>query len=87
MLATPDVHELFEWLRGLSFIESGRLGLYPHDLAREALVADLRWRHPIGSPNCIRTLGAITAIDWDRPEVRSNSASWPITFTSIEITR
>jgi len=45
MLAMPDVHELFEWLRGLSFIESGWLGLFPHDSAREVLVADLRWRH------------------------------------------
>lgn len=41
-----DAHELFEWLRGLSFIESGREGLFPHDLARESLVADLRWRNP-----------------------------------------
>jgi len=46
MLALPDVHELFNWLRGLSFIESGWLGLFPHDLAREVLIADLRWRHP-----------------------------------------
>lgn len=45
MLALPDVHELFEWLRGLSFIESGHLGLFPHDLAREVLIADLRWRN------------------------------------------
>jgi len=46
MLSVPDVHELFEWLRGLSFIESGQLGLFPHDLAREVLIADLRWRNP-----------------------------------------
>jgi hypothetical protein len=46
VLAMPDVHDLFEWLRGLSFIESGRQGLVPHDLAREALMADLRWRNP-----------------------------------------
>ncbi|MCL4396516.1 MAG: ATP-binding protein [Chloroflexi bacterium] len=39
-------HELFEWLRGLSFVESNREGLFPHDLAREALAADLRWRNP-----------------------------------------
>ncbi|MDQ3812874.1 MAG: ATP-binding protein, partial [Armatimonadota bacterium] len=39
-------HELFEWLRGLSFIEAGRGGIFPHDLAREALIADLRWRNP-----------------------------------------
>ena len=41
-----DAHELFDWLRGLSFIESGPEGLFPHDLAREALMADLRWRNP-----------------------------------------
>jgi len=39
-------HELFEWLRGLSFIQSRPGGLFPHDLAREALDADLRWRNP-----------------------------------------
>jgi hypothetical protein len=44
-LGMEDVHELFTWLRDLSFIESGQLGLFPHDLAREALVADLRWRN------------------------------------------
>ncbi len=46
MLAAPDAHELFDWLRSLSFIESGPQGLFPHDLAREALVADVRWRNP-----------------------------------------
>jgi hypothetical protein len=46
MVTMPDVHELFEWLRGLAFIESGPLGLFPHDVAREALVTDLRWRNP-----------------------------------------
>jgi hypothetical protein len=39
------VHQLFEWLRGLSFIEAGANGLFPHDSAREALLADLRWRN------------------------------------------
>src|SRR3712207_1351301 len=46
MVTMPEVHELFEWLRGLAFIESGALGLFPHDVAREALVTDLRWRNP-----------------------------------------
>jgi hypothetical protein len=46
MLAAEDVHELFEWLRELSFVDSGRFGLFPHDLAREAISADLRWRNP-----------------------------------------
>jgi hypothetical protein len=46
MALQTDVHDLFSWLRGLSFIESGRQGLFPHDIVREALHADLRWRNP-----------------------------------------
>jgi hypothetical protein len=46
MLHLPEARDLFDWLRGLSFIESGSLGIFPHDLAREALMADLRWRNP-----------------------------------------
>lgn len=45
-LEIPDAQEMFEWLRELSFIEAGKQGLFPHDLAREALLADLRWRNP-----------------------------------------
>ena len=36
---------LFSWLRSLSFIEDGVQDLSPHDLAREAIVASLRWRN------------------------------------------
>lgn len=38
--------ELFGWLRGLSFVRPGPLGLVPHPTAREVLAADLRWRDP-----------------------------------------
>ena len=41
-----EARALFEWLRGLSFVEAGPRGLFPHDLAREVLGADLRWRRP-----------------------------------------
>jgi hypothetical protein len=34
----------FEWLRACSFVESGRHGLFPHDLVREVVIADARWR-------------------------------------------
>lgn len=44
--ASEGVHNLFEWLRELSFIESSAEGIFPHDLARETLVTDLRWRNP-----------------------------------------
>ena len=44
VLGGVDAQELFDWLRTLSFVESGRLGLFPHDLARDVLDLDLRWR-------------------------------------------
>jgi hypothetical protein len=40
------VSELFNWLCGLSFISMSRDGIYPHDITREALTSDVRWRHP-----------------------------------------
>lgn len=51
MPATPTgpaqgTRELFDWLRGLSFIEFSPEGIFPHDLAREALTVDLHWRNP-----------------------------------------
>lgn len=46
MFGEAHAHPLFEWLFGLSFIEHDRHGVFPHDLARDILVADLRWRHP-----------------------------------------
>jgi hypothetical protein len=46
MLDGEDVGELFEWLSDLSFMESGSLGLFPHDLIRDALVAELARRDP-----------------------------------------
>ena len=38
--------ELFAWLKSLSFLEITPLGLMPHDLARDAIAMDLRWRNP-----------------------------------------
>lgn len=37
--------ELFEWLKTLTFMEPGPFGIYPHDLAREAISMELRWRN------------------------------------------
>ncbi|HEX4252838.1 MAG TPA: BTAD domain-containing putative transcriptional regulator [Pseudonocardia sp.] len=47
-----DSSSLFGWLRGLPYVESGSHGLYPHDVVREALQIDLRWRDP-GSHDAI----------------------------------
>jgi hypothetical protein len=46
VLGPDEAPELFSWLRELPFVEQGHLGLFPHDLAREVLDADLRWRDP-----------------------------------------
>lgn len=46
VMGMESAAELFDWLRQLSFMSDNREGLYPHDVIREALLADLRWRHP-----------------------------------------
>lgn len=46
VLPGEDAFELFQWLRRLSFIEQGDEGIFPHDVAREVLDADYRWRDP-----------------------------------------
>lgn len=46
VLAVPDAAELVAWLRELSVVEAGPYGLFPHDLARDVIDADLRWRDP-----------------------------------------
>ncbi|MEU8239421.1 AAA family ATPase [Actinoplanes missouriensis] len=38
--------QLFAWLRALPFMETTAHGCHPHDAAREAVAADLRWRAP-----------------------------------------
>lgn len=58
VLDGDDGHELFSWLRGLSFIEAGRDGLFPHDLARDVLDADLRWRDLDGYQQVFRRVRA-----------------------------
>jgi len=44
-LGPADAYAAFQWLRERSFIEQGPFGLFPHDLVREVLEAELRWRN------------------------------------------
>ncbi len=41
-----DAGELFAWLRTQPFVEESPYGLYPHDVVRDAITTDLRWRDP-----------------------------------------
>ena len=43
-----DARVLFNWLCDQPFIEFGAGGVFPHDVIREVLDADLRWRDPQG---------------------------------------
>lgn len=45
-MADGDAGELFAWLRTQPFIDESPYGLYPHDVVRDAITADLRWRAP-----------------------------------------
>jgi hypothetical protein len=53
-LELDEAQGVFAWLRDLSFVESGPDGLFPHDLARDVLDADLRWRDPDGYKRLFR---------------------------------
>lgn len=46
VLPDEDATELFAWLRRLPFVRSGRFGVYPHDVIRDSLDSDFRWRDP-----------------------------------------
>lgn len=37
---------LFDWLASLNFMELAPEGLFPHDLVRDAITAEMRWRAP-----------------------------------------
>ena len=46
VLGAQLAHELFNWLTTLTFIEKGPAGIYPHDIARDAIAAEVHWRNP-----------------------------------------
>jgi hypothetical protein len=50
--------EVFDWLLDLSVTEAGPDGLWPHDLVRDLLDADLRWRDPDGYRQVFRAVRA-----------------------------
>jgi hypothetical protein len=53
-----EVTELWEWLRDLTFMEDTPAGVRPHDVARDILEADLRWRDPRRTPTFTVDCGA-----------------------------
>ena len=48
LLGAEEGSAAFQWLRAQPFVDSGALGLCPHDLVRELLLADALWRDEEG---------------------------------------
>lgn len=46
VLGAQLAHELFNWLMTLTIVEKGPRGIYPHDIARDAIASEMRWRNP-----------------------------------------
>lgn len=46
LLDRDDAYELFGWVRSLPYVDDGAYGLVLHDLVRDVVAGDLRWRHP-----------------------------------------
>ena len=65
-----DAHGLFTWLAGLSVMEVGEQGVFPHDFVRDLLDADLRWRDPDGYRAAFRAIRAYTMREVRRTEGR-----------------
>jgi hypothetical protein len=68
LLDEPEVGGLFEWLRGLSIIELGPRGLFPHDLVRDVLASELRWRDPPAHAALHRRAAAYYRGQFDRAD-------------------
>lgn len=45
-VSEKDAHDLFEWLKNLSFSDVSHRGIFLHELARQAIDTDFRWRSP-----------------------------------------
>ncbi|MDR7274511.1 AAA family ATPase [Catenuloplanes atrovinosus] len=57
VLGGVDAGALLAWLRSLPFAETGRHGVALHEMVREAIDADLRWRDPTGYERMHHAIG------------------------------
>ena len=46
VLGPQMANELFNWLTTLTIVEKGPAGIYLHDMARDAIAAEMHWRNP-----------------------------------------
>ena len=81
VLGLEDAHELFTWLRELSFVESGPEGVFPHDLAPTPWRPTFAGVTPTATSGCSAGSAARSAVACGRPGARSNSARSPTPST------
>lgn len=75
--------DLFEWLRALSFTERGAHGLFPHDLVREVVIEELRWRNPDALRALVRRISAAEARRFFSSRGREqHQALWALLFVT-----
>ncbi len=55
-IEAEDPHDLFDWLASLSVMELASQGVSPHDVVRDLLDSDLRWRDPEGYREVFRAV-------------------------------
>ena len=70
VLEVEDAHDVFTWLRELSFVDAAPGGLRPHDLARDVLDGDLRWRSPEEYRRVFRRVRSYVHRSFDAPDPR-----------------
>ncbi|MFH8404186.1 hypothetical protein ACH4FX_05335 [Streptomyces sp. NPDC018019] len=68
LLQVADARPYFDWLRGLSAVESGPRGVCPHDLVRDELDAELRRR----APECLVALRRRASAYYQRLSARDD---------------
>lgn len=74
----------FAWLRRLPFMEAGPQGLFPHDLAREVLHVDFRWRNAEGHRHLYKQLIRLL---YDRLQKASNIQQQRVWFDIFYVAR
>lgn len=70
------VYELFQWLRELPVMEQGPQGLFPHDIVRDVLFDDLRFRDPERLQRLSRRLASSEGSRFLRSQGREQHAAF-----------
>jgi hypothetical protein len=80
LLGVDDVHDLFDWLAGRSFIELAPDGVFPHDLVREVITTELRWRDADRYGDLLTRANAYFRVRIERSQSWMTTRDWLYAF-------